>query len=729
MASQAPIGMYEPHESAEGAMPRRSVPELSGISTAPGIARIGGALDEIAHQNGAVYASQTMGDARSQFTQRLLDAQTNYKSGDDVVGQIGKDFSAYRDNALKQATNPYARRFLSEQLGELGSQVTQQAMRLQASAQVNDRINKFQDGSQKAAVAVGLAPEQYASALHEQLTGLSQLQIGPEAKSKLYEQTKGQMAWAASEKLATDHPDDVLTALSKPDAGHPALNDLDQKQREELTRFATAQSHDVKKANEASFVENTAGGVLDTYRKGGPGAGSVAYQVIDKADIPPELKDKVRERIAAGINQIHAEAREVHGATIAGVEERISNGTASEKDRATAQWLYHQNAYSADQFGSAMGGIDRAEKEKVSKTADLEAATDAYANGRPMAPNDAKATKGVDQLFQSLTTSLPAGSPEWMNRAIDIAGKTGVVPKSSSEWALANLVSGKPEQAAQGALLIQRFGETSPRGVGFAVGEKERAMALQISDSTKAGTDPVTAVTMARENATLSSTQRQMLDEQWKAKTGFAFGKQTALIDPSWIRSGLSDDPRYNPPGLFSGSVPQPPDQMSAEYAHLVRDYFYHTGGNVDQAQRLAVTDLKSTWGVSEVNGKRELMKYAPEQMFPGLTSDIIHKDIGATLKDAGVETTGAVKLAESPSTASSGGRVWNLTAPDKFGAYDVLRDDEGMPLKYALPDRAAIKNAKLDAQAKQDRADLSKLALEQDRRAQMRAIGYEGTP
>lgn len=726
MASQAQIGVYEPRESAEGAMPRRTTPELSGVSTAGGVTQISEALQQVAHQNGAVYASQTMGDARAQFTQRLLDAQTNYKPGDDVVGQIGKDFASYRDNALKQATNPYAKRFLTEQLGTLGSEVTEQAMRFQAGAQVNDRINKFQDGSQKAAVAVGIDANQYPSALQEQLTGLSQLAIGPEAKAKLYQQTKSSMAWAASQKLATDHPDDVLNALSKEDTGNPALNDLDEKQRAELTRYATAQSADVKRANEEKFVEGNAQGVLDIYRKAGPGAGAKAYQALDQSDMPAELKDKLRAKIATGINQIHEEARQVHGTEIAGIEERISNGTASEQDRARVTALYHSNAYSADQYGAALGGIDRAEKEKVKEGASLEAVADAYAKGTPLAPDDPNVKKGVDKYFQSVTQTSPPGSQEWTNRAIDISLKTGVVPKSSSEWALANLVSGKPEQAAQAAQLIERFGETNPRGVGFAVGDKERAMAAQISDVVKAGGDPVAAVTMARENAQMSTTQRQVLDDKWKSQTGAAFGKGTAMIDSSAIRNGLKDDPNYNPPGLFSGSVPQPPTAMSAEYAHLVRDYFYHTNGNFDQAARLAVQDLKSTWGVSEVNGQRELMKYAPERMFPGLTPGFIHKDIANTLQEAKVETAGDVKLAESQDTAASGGKVWNLTAPDKFGAYDILRDKSGMPLRYSLPDvdREGDQYRSDIAKENQDRTDLVKLGREQQARAQLRTIG-----
>lgn len=729
---KAPIGQYTPQESAEGAMPRRATPELSGISVGPALERVGQTFDVIAHQNGAIAATQTMGDARAKFTQRLIDAQNNYKSGDDVVGTLGAEFKKYRDEALKQVTfNPAAKKYLSEQMASFGSELSQQAMRIQAEAQVNDRIERQKQGTQSAAVAVGLDPNQYAKAREEQLTGISQLQVEPKERARLATEATSTMAWSASLKLATDHPDQVLEALKQPDAGHPALNDLDAQQRQQLTRYAEAQSNDNRKQNEDLFAESVAHGVTDTYRTGGPAAGAKAYQAIDKLDATDEIKDKIYSKINQGVAQMHEEAVQAHGQAIAQLHERIANGTAGESERATAQYLFHHNALTPEQYGAALGGVDNAEKEKAKKLVDISTYADAYQKGTPLAPNDEKAVKGVDTLFQWMTGGVQPGSDQYVNAAIDIGARTGVTPKSAVSWATANLVSGKPEDAAKAAQLIERFSETNARGAPFAVGAPERAMASGIYEATKAGTDPVAAVEMARENAKLSKTQRQVLDQQWKDQTGSYFGKQTAAMDSSAIRAGLKDDPHYNPPGLFSGSVPQPPLAMSAEYAHLVQSYFYHTNGNVEAAKKLAIQDLKSTWGVSDVNGSRELVKYAPERMVPGLTSDMVRKDIADTVKDEKFPQPKdapydpkTVKLVEDPTaTAASQGRVWNLTAPDKFGAADVLRDKSGMPLRYALPEpKQAIKVAKADQDAKdmqrviraQETASLARLVASQ---------------
>jgi hypothetical protein len=188
-------------------------------------------------------------------------------------------------------------------------------------------------------------------------------------------------------------------------------------------------------------------------------------------------------------------------------------------------------------------------------------------------------------------------------------------------------------------------------------------------------------VNLARDNAQKGKAEKKFLDDLWG--TQHSNGQKWQTIDSNAIRSGLADDQNYASGGFLGiggQKVPDVPTAMAAEFADLTKQYFYHTNGNLDQARKLALNDLKGTWGVSQVNGTRELMKYAPERMFPNLSVDDIRKDIAT-------EGYGASRLVESPETGSSGGKIWSLAEKDQFGAWDVVRDERGMPLRYQLPE------------------------------------------
>ncbi len=76
--------------------------------------------------------------------------------------------------------------------------------------------------------------------------------------------------------------------------------------------------------------------------------------------------------------------------------------------------------------------------------------------------------------------------------------------------------------------------------------------------------------------------------------------------------------------GGFSSPGADKPGINNREY---LRDYqtlydanFAETGGDAKLAQKITDAQVKKTWGVTSVNGKEEIMKYAPEAAY-GITS------------------------------------------------------------------------------------------------------------
>lgn len=67
-----------------------------------------------------------------------------------------------------------------------------------------------------------------------------------------------------------------------------------------------------------------------------------------------------------------------------------------------------------------------------------------------------------------------------------------------------------------------------------------------------------------------------------------------------------------------SSSLPYAARALEAEFQTLFVDE-YQKYGNVDEAANAAVKLLQKNWSVSEIGGQRNVMKYAPEKIYPAL--------------------------------------------------------------------------------------------------------------
>jgi hypothetical protein len=175
------------------------------------------------------------------------------------------------------------------------------------------------------------------------------------------------------------------------------------------------------------------------------------------------------------------------------------------------------------------------------------------------------------------------------------------------------------------------------------------------------------------------------------------------------------------------------PALLQGQFDELTRSYYNETGGNLGQARQLAAQDVRRTWGVSEVNGQREIMQYAPESMFPGLTVDAVRNDLAATVQANGAAfqdvDPSKVHLTATDRTARTGGLDWGLMMPDQFGAYEPVVGKDGNPLVYRLPVQQNDVSA-VQARERQAALDAARATQQVQRDAeagQMQAIETQG--
>lgn len=471
----------------------------------------------------------------------------------------------------------------------------------------------------------------------------------------------------------------------------------------------------------AGEVEEQANRILGAFQQSGPDGARMFTELKNQGYSPQEQDQIVRmvESGRAAYAQLQRQDPKVR-AQLDGISGRIAQGQVLPSDLGAVDKLWRLGALTDDARLTMRDEVLRADKKGSAAAEALAYAREAFDNHRPLDPRDSSDKKAVNLMLAMSTVGQPPGSDAFNTTALSITQRVGVVPESAVNWGRSQLVGGTTQEAVAGAQFFANLQRVNPRAYLEALDPETRSLAGAINQLTVAGTAPQKAVELARENASREPTQQKFLSEAWN--------RQRTNRDLDWtkfnaelIRKGLADDENYTTPGLLwgrnSSSVPAVPGAMAAEFSDLSRAYFGHTGGNLELARQLALNDLKATWGVSTVNGQRELMKFAPEHMVPGLTADDIRTDLAK-------EGYGAAHLVESPQeTAASGGRIWNLTEKDNLGAWDVVRGEDNLPLRYQLPQPAKALQAQRPSAFERIRKEFQD---EEDREALQRTRARE---
>lgn len=673
---------YTPRVMPED-LPRKVVPEMSGQNVGNAVSQIGDTLERKYQSDSATWAGDQIAQARIKAVGTLENMKANAPAGDpgDFTGNYLKQFDKDNQDLVQSVSGKgVARQMITKGLGDLRDTLALHTMEWEANQRVAYRTDSFQQNLKNQLPVVEAHPElatQVGSTLMDQLNATG---ADPSRRLPFARQMNEQLSLAAANGMTRQSPQGMLDALNDPEHA-PAniksvLSGLGDSQREAVMAKAKGQIS-------SQFSDN----IVQTYRQQGPAAGAAMLKQIDTSGQPADIKAQIFSDVEKGLGQYRAEARQTNAPALMGLEERLASGHPNPNDTSVALDLYHKGVFSPEQAGEMRGRIEKAQEKQVDDMANFNTAHAAYMAGQGLDPKDKDHRNGVAQVFDALTKNVQPGSPEWINRAADISHKTGITPDTVIEWSRSALVSSTPEVAGQASIAIQRMQDANPRGVGFALDDQTKAMAKMINDAHHAGSDLTAAVTNARKISSMPDADKQRLEELYHANQN-AIPKSA----PGALNNELASDSKFKS-GLFGtnflGSRPVAPISMVGQFEELRSNYFKLTGGNVQQASDLAYNDLKNTWGITQVNGSKEFMQFAPESMNPGLTTKYLRDDMEASAKGLTPDPS-KVHLVATPDTYQSGGQRWGIGVPDKFGAYSTLNDKRGIPIPYQLPTAAA---------------------------------------
>jgi len=325
-------------------------------------------------------------------------------------------------------------------------------------------------------------------------------------------------------------------------------------------------------------------------------------------------------------------------------------------------------------------GLDKETKKAEDQSRRLAVVSSAITGGAPLSPSNPGHVKGVNELWNNYySDKIDLSTDEGKDIASEYVSSTGIMPEQMKDLVHANSTSGSVDQAVSSSDLLARINEKSPQSLD-AVSSQAKSFAMSVSSMVAAGTDPEQAVEISRQNA------YQVTKEQMQAiKDSFDFNStEFRSSTRDFLNNKIDDD--FD---RFDISQPDLPIAMEAEFNHLLGKYIGMTR-DADQARKLAYSDLKSVWGMSEVNGKAEMMKYSPELVYGGgRGGDWMRDQLLKEVKDMGYEGDPVISI--DPNTARQKYPSYLVMVKDATGEIQPVLDSNNEPSRW-VPDYSTSK-------------------------------------
>lgn len=232
-------------------------------------------------------------------------------------------------------------------------------------------------------------------------------------------------------------------------------------------------------------------------------------------------------------------------------------------------------------------------------------------NNFPLDPNDKSNQDAADNYFtNNIESSFNIRDENSLNAVAEISSRTGIIPSQIKSKLVTGSTSKNPELVIPMAKMYGQIFDNNPSAIN---GLSTDAMAYygKIYDLTRSGMDSEKAIDIAY-NLTYEQNDRTkaIIAEQMRDKK---YSKEREKAAQGNINSFFAL-------GGFSSPNVTKPSVSNREY---MRDYqtlydanFASTGGDPDLAKKMTDAQVKKTWGVTSINGKDEVMRYAPEAVY-----------------------------------------------------------------------------------------------------------------
>lgn len=236
-------------------------------------------------------------------------------------------------------------------------------------------------------------------------------------------------------------------------------------------------------------------------------------------------------------------------------------------------------------------------------------------NNFPLDPTDKNNQEAADNYFEkNLQSGFSLRDENSLNAVAELSSRTGIIPSQVKTIFNTGATSKDPEVVLP---IAKMYGQIFDNNPAAATDMPSSAMAYytKVYELNRAGMPEDKAVETAyRLTYEQDERTKQMIASQVRDKD-YMKGRDKAAqanINSFYTLGGFSS-PGADKPGINNR-------EYLRDYQTLYDANFAETGGDAKLAQKMTDAQVKKTWGVTSVNGKEEIMKYAPEAAY-GITS------------------------------------------------------------------------------------------------------------
>ncbi len=310
-------------------------------------------------------------------------------------------------------------------------------------------------------------------------------------------------------------------------------------------------------------------------------------------------------------------------------------------------------------------------------------------NNFPLDPTDKNNQEAADNYFEkNLQSGFSLRDENSLNAVAELSSRTGIIPSQVKTIFNTGATSKDPEVVLPIAKMYGQIFDNNP-AAATDMPSSTMAYYTKVYELNRAGMPEDKAVETAyRLTYEQDDRTKQMIAAQVRDKD-YMKGRDKAAqanINSFYTLGGFSS-PGADKPGINNR-------EYLRDYQTLYDANFVETGGDAKLAQKITDAQVKNTWGVTSVNGKEEIMKYAPEAAY-GITSSgagnwiqgqweeekklLANKMFGGMPSDSEIIiTTDAI----TPSDLSYVIKV-KQTGSDGVPVYSDYHGENGLPLRF----------------------------------------------
>ena len=286
----------------------------------------------------------------------------------------------------------------------------------------------------------------------------------------------------------------------------------------------------------------------------------------------------------------------------------------------------------------------------------------------PLDDRDPDHQDAVDRTYEDIKAEYARGESEVspVLQAVNIAGRIGVLPSEVESILHSTALHGDAETVYETANIYRILKQDAPRTLR-KLGTEQKSIYESTLAIAAAGPSIEEAVQTARENAFRPATEKADLRQQFQSTIAndreMYLGKIQKRMSQDNDRYDLRRKPFVGAPALEV--------EAFAAFKSLHQEYYTLTGGDAALSMNLAMDGFNEIFSNSSINGREQIMPFAPEREFAGavgkLGNDAIHDDLSRFYRKHDIEK-GFIKPDEITYSGELGKRSYAVYEIDEYG-------------------------------------------------------------